>query len=110
MRKLPVAALVVALSAIFATQAFAARTVRVGDDYFVRKGDPPTVTVSKGTRVTWRWVGRDLHNVVVRRGPVKFRSDYKDAGTFSRKMRRRGTYKIVCLIHEFDMKMTLRVQ
>ncbi len=110
MRKLLVAALVAIASAIFATQAFAARTVKVGDDYFVRKGDPPTVTVTKGTRVTWRWVGDDFHNLVVTRGPRKFQSDYQDSGRFSRKLRRRGTYKIVCTVHQPDMRMTLKVR
>ncbi len=105
-----VAALVAALAATFASSALAARTVKVGDDYFVRKGDPPRVTVSKGTRVTWRWVGRDFHNLAVTRGPVKFRSAYKDSGTYSRKMRRRGTYRIVCTVHQPDMRMTLRVR
>ena len=110
MRKLLVAALVAIVSAIFATQAFAARTLKVGDDYFVRKGDPPTVIVTKGTRVTWRWVGDDFHNLVVTRGPRKFQSDYQDSGSFSRKLRRRGTYKIICTVHAPDMRMTLKVR
>jgi plastocyanin len=113
MRKLLVAALVAALSALavaFATQALAAtRTVRIGDDYYVRKGSPPTVTVAKGTRVRWRWVGDEMHNVVVTKGPVKFRSSLKDSGTYSRTMRRTGTYKIHCTIHQPDMRMTLKV-
>ena len=110
MRKLLVAVLIAAVSAVLATQAFAAtRNVNVGDDYFLRKGKAPTVTVSKGTRVTWKWVGKDLHNLAVTRGPVKFRSSYKEDGTFSRKLRRTGTYKIVCTIHQPDMRMTLKV-
>ena len=110
MRKLLVAALVVALSSIFVSQAFASRSIKIGDDYFVRKGSKPTVTVSKGTKVTWRWTGNDIHNVSVRRGPVKFRSDVKTSGRFSRTMRRRGTYKIVCTVHQPAMAMTLKVR
>ena len=108
MRTLLVAALVAAIPAVFASQALAARSVKVGDDFFVRKGSPPTVTVSKGTRVTWRWVGKDFHNLAVTRGPAKFRSDYQDSGRFSRKMRKRGTYKIICTVHS-GMRMTLKV-
>ena len=109
MRKLLVAALLV-VPAIFAAQALAAtRSVKIGDDYFVRKGSVPTVTVKKGTRVTWHWRGKDTHNLTVTKGPVKFRSSYKDSGSFSRKMRRAGTYTIVCTIHAPDMKMKLRV-
>ncbi len=110
MRKLLVTAVIAALSAVLATQALAAtRSVKVGDDYYVREGSPPTVTVKRGTKVTWRWAGRDLHNVAVYRGPVKFRSSLKESGTFSRTVNRTGTYKIHCTIHQPDMRMTLKV-
>ncbi len=92
-----------------APAAAATKTVKVGDDWFVRDASPRTVEVPKGTTVQWRWVGDDDHNVSVRRGPVTFRSDLKDSGTFSRKMRRKGTYKIICTIHQPDMRMTLKV-
>jgi plastocyanin len=109
MRKLFVAVLVIAVLAVAAAQALAAtRSVKIGDDYFVRKGSTPTVTVRKGTKVTWRWTGKDLHNIAVTKGPAKFRSSYKDSGSFSRTVRRAGTYTIVCTIHS-GMKMKLRV-
>jgi plastocyanin len=110
MRKLLVASLVAAASAVLAAQALAAtRSVKVGDDYFVRKGSVPTVTVRKGTTVTWRFAGKDLHNVKVSKGPAKFGSSYKDSGTFSKRVTRTGTYTIVCSIHQPDMKMRLKV-
>jgi plastocyanin len=110
MRKLLVASLIAAVSAVLATQALAAtRSVKVGDDYFVRKGSVPTVTVRKGTTVTWRFAGKDLHNVKVSKGPAKFGSSYKDSGTFSKRVTRTGTYTIVCSIHQPDMKMRLKV-
>ena len=110
MRKLLVATLIAAASAVLATQALAAtRSVKVADDYFVRKGSVPTVTVKKGTKVTWRWAGKEMHNVAVTKGPVKFRSSYKDSGTYSKTLRSTGTYTIVCSIHQPDMKMKLRV-
>jgi plastocyanin len=110
MRKLLVAMLIAAASAVLATQALAAtRSVKVGDDYFVRKGSVPTVTVKKGTKVTWRWTGKDLHNLAVTKGPVKFRSSFKSSGTFSKRVTRTGTYTIVCTIHQPDMSMRLKV-
>jgi plastocyanin len=110
MRKLLVAVLIAAASAILATQALAAtRSVKLGDDYFVRKGSTPTVTVKKGTKVTWRFAGKDMHNVVVTKGPAKFHSSYKSSGTFSKRVTRTGTYTIVCSIHQPDMRMKLRV-
>ena len=105
-RLLPIA---LVLSLVLAAPAAAAtRNVKVGDDYFVRKGSTPTITVRKGMTVTWRFRGNDLHNVAVTKGPVRFHSPYKDSGSFSKKMRKAGRYTIVCTIHS-GMKMKLRV-
>ena len=66
--------------------------------------------MSKGTTVKWNWRGTRPHNVLVRSGPVSFESVVKRSGSFRRKMRRKGTYRIVCSIHAPDMAMTLRVK
>jgi plastocyanin len=108
MRLLPIA-LILTL-AIAAPAGAATRNVKVGDDYYVRAGNPPTVTVTRGTTVKWNWRGRRQHNVVVQRGPVSFQSALKRSGSFKRKLRRAGTYRIVCSIHAPDMAMTLRVR
>ncbi len=106
MKKLTLPALAaVAATAAFAPPAIAAKTVRVDDDVF----RPGSLTISSGTTVVWRWVGDNPHNVTVTRGPVKFRSSTKRSGTFSRRMRRGGRYRIVCTIHP-GMDMTLRVR
>jgi plastocyanin len=110
MRKLLVLFAIAVASAALAVPALAAtRSVKVGDDYFVRKGSIPTVTVKKGTKVTWRWSGKDLHNLAVTKGPAKFRSSFKSSGTYSKRVTRTGTYTIVCTIHQPDMAMKLRV-
>ena len=110
MRKLLILMLIAATSAVLAVPALAAtRSVKVADDYFVRKGSVPTVTVKKGTTVTWRWAGKEMHNVAVTKGPVKFRSSFKSKGSYSKRVTRAGTYKIVCTIHQPDMAMKLRV-
>ena len=105
MKKLALPALAaVAAIAFLAPSASAVSVVRVGDDFF----RPGTLTVKKGTTVRWRWVGDDPHNVTVTRGPVKFRSSTKSSGTYSKRLRRAGRYRIVCTIHP-GMDMTLRV-
>jgi plastocyanin len=109
MRKLPLVLILAPLVAA-APAAAATRNVKIGDDYFVRPGSVPSVTVSKGATVRWNWRGSRQHNVVVRSGPVSFQSALKRSGSFRRKMRRRGTYKIVCSIHAPDMAMTLKVK
>lgn len=87
------------------------RTIKVGDNYFVRDGSKPTVTVTRLTRVRWTWVGDSLHNVVVSRGPVKFRSKRMTSGSYTRTMKLRGTYRIYCDVHgAADQSMILRVR
>jgi plastocyanin len=110
MRKLIASLLVVAALGVVATQAFAAsRSVAVGDDYFVSKGSPKTITVKRGTRVTWRFKGSSIHNVDARKGPVHFRSSYKRSGSFSKRLTTPGTYVVYCDVHSPDMRMRIRV-
>jgi plastocyanin len=108
MRPLPIALILAVVLA--APAAAATRNVKVGDDYFVRRGDPPTVRVFKGTTVKWNWAGSRQHNVVVVSGPATFQSALKRSGSFKRKMKRVGTYRINCSIHAPDMAMTLKVR
>src|SRR3954465_15951219 len=100
MRKLIVIALAAAAVAVLAASALAAtRSVKVGDNYYVRPSGVPKVTVSKGTTVAWHFRGSAPHSGAVSRGPVKFNSGVRSSGTFRKKMRRRGTYTIYCKIH-----------
>ena len=108
MRLLPIALI---LTLVIAAPAGAAtKNVKIGDDYYVRAGNRPTVSVVRGTTVKWNWRGSRQHNVVVQSGPVNFQSALKRSGSYKRKMRRAGTYKIICSIHAPDMAMTLRVR
>lgn len=89
----------------------AARSIKIGDNYFVRPSGVPVVTVARNTRVTWRWTGDSLHDVRVSSGPIRFHSKVQMTGTYSRVMTRRGTYKIFCEIHgPKDQSMVLRVK
>jgi plastocyanin len=111
MRKLLILPILAALVLVGASPAVAkTRNVKVADDYFVRNSGTPTVTVKKGVIVKWNFRGRDQHNVVVSSGPASFQSPLKSSGSFKRKMKKRGTYRIICTIHQPDMRMTLRVK
>jgi plastocyanin len=88
----------------------AGKTVRVDDNYFVGPGTPPTVRVHRYDKVKWEWEGSGPHNVTVTRGPVRFHSPTKSSGTYSKRLTRRGTYKIICTLHRPTMRMTLRVR
>jgi plastocyanin len=112
MRKLIVMALAVGCLGVLASVAMAAtRSVKVGDDYYVRSKGVPTVTVSKGTKVKWRFGTGTPHNVTVKSGPATFRSGTKTSGTYTKKVTKRGTYTIYCTIHGFkDQRMKLVVK
>ena len=105
-------AMVSALGLVAATGgvagARASTTIQVDDDFF----SPDSKTVSKGTKVKFKWVGTDEHDVVKKSGPGgAFGSGPTDAPgvNFSKKFKKVGKYKIICTLHE-GMKMKLKVK
>ena len=91
----------------------ARKTVKVGDNYFT----PQTVTVDRGTTITWRWPGYevagDVHDVGLMSGPKgvkKFRSEAAATDySFKRKLTVPGRYKLGCSLHE-GMRMSIKVR
>ena len=112
MRKLIVMALVVGCLGTLASMAMASsRSIKVGDNYYVRPAGVPKITVSKGTRVKWRFGTGTPHTVTVKSGPARFSSGVRSSGSYSRKLTKRGTYVIYCTIHGFsDQRMKLVVK
>ena len=77
-------ALVLTLSLTVAAPAFAKpRSIKIGDNFFVRSSGVPTVKVKHGKVVKWNWTGRHEHNVVAS-GPASFHSALKSSGSFSK--------------------------
>lgn len=107
MKRFVIALAALAVCGLIAVPAFAAtRNVTVGDTFFRSK----TVTVKRNTTVKWTWRGVLPHNVKVTSGPVKFKSKTKGKGySYSRKLTRKGTYRILCTIHPGVMRMTIKV-
>jgi plastocyanin len=112
LRKLLAPAVVVCLLGPAVAPALAAtKKVTVGDNYFVRDGGVPKVTVSKGTKVRWVWKGKSLHNVKVTKGPARFGSPSKTSGAYAKKVTKAGTYTLVCTVHgarDQSMKLVVR--
>jgi plastocyanin len=100
-------ALTIVAMAVPAVSALAssAKTVKVEDNLFFAK----KLTINRGTKVTWKWVGVLRHNVVVHQGPSFFTSKTQVRGSFSHTFTARGTYSLVCTIHK-NMKMTVVVR
>jgi plastocyanin len=78
--------------------------VTVGDNFF----KPRKLSVVTGMRVHWVWRGLAEHNVTVSSGPVRFHSRDKTSGDYARTLRKPGTYRIVCTIHGFRMRIKAR--
>jgi plastocyanin len=112
MKKLLAAIAVAGLAAALAVPALAStKTVKIGDNYFVRSANNATVSIHKGSSLKFVWRGSAPHNVVKRKGPGgSFRSPVKvHGGTWTHKFTRAGTYKLVCTIHS-GMKLTVKVR
>jgi plastocyanin len=112
MKKLLAATAVVGVAAATAIPAFAGtKTVKIGDNYFVRHGSTPTVTISKGSSLKFVWSGHAPHNVVKKKGPgAAFHSPVKThGGTYTHKFTRGGSYRLVCTIHT-GMALNVKVR
>lgn len=108
MTRIVLIALVLTLSLTVAAPALAKpRSVKIGDNFFVRASGVPTVKVRHGKVVKFKWTGHHEHNVVAS-GPASFHSSLKSTGSFSKKVTKKGTYTIICQIHS-GMRMKLKV-
>jgi plastocyanin len=106
-RLIAVLAAVSLVAALFAVPALArTRSVAVRDNVF----SPRSLTIKRNDTLVFRWRGDNPHNVVATRGPVRFRSSVKETGTYRKKFTRRGSYRIICTIHQPSMRMTVRVR
>ena len=91
----------------------AAKTVRVGDNYFT----PQSLTVNRGTTITWRWPSYtqagDVHDIKLLSGPTGVKKFHSVAAStdysFKRRLTVPGTYRLGCSLHH-DMRMTVRVR
>lgn len=101
---------VAALPALSGTATAAPKaTIFVGDNFFKPRGK----VVRRGTIVRFRWIGRNPHNVVKRRGPgprFRSRTTRRRGVNYAKRFRRRGNYLLVCTIHPREMRMRLRVR
>lgn len=104
-----VATLVVVCVLASSALARGSTTITVDDDFF----SPTSKTIPSGTKVKFNWIGSDKHDVVKKKGPgPRFDSGTTDAQgvNFTTKLKKRGTYRIICTVHPEDMKLKLKVE
>jgi plastocyanin len=68
------------------------------------------VSIPRGTRFTWRFVGQVAHDVTLASGPVGFSSPSRSRGTYSYRFTRPGTYRLFCSLHPALMTQIVRVR
>jgi len=99
-----------ALSPLGGTAAAAQKTtITLGDNFFA----PAKKTVRRGTKVRFKWIGGNPHNVTKRRGPgPQFASRTTSARgvNFAKRFKKRGTYRLICTIHPGEMRLKLTVR
>lgn len=108
---LPIAALaLVALLALGGTASAAPKTtVKLGDNFF----EPAKKTIRRGTKVRFRWIGSNPHNVTKKSGPggrFASRTTSSDGVNFAKRFAKAGTYRLICTIHPSTMRLTLKVR
>jgi plastocyanin len=106
MRKLLVTLVAVTvLAGLGATHAFAGtKSVAVADNYF----STSSVSIHKGSKVTWRWSHTDNRHNVTSKG--HFHSKTSTSGTFSATFTKAGTYTVICTLHPTQMRMKVHVK
>jgi plastocyanin len=107
----PVAALAAGVALLASGPADAGRVqkVQVGSNFYA----PGAKTVKAGDKVRFAWDGTsfELHDVNVRKGPVKFKSPLQAGGSWTtKKLTKPGKYLLFCSQHPEEMKMTLAVK
>jgi plastocyanin len=107
MRKLIPVAVVATIGVSLATiPAFAAtKTISVRDNSF----SPKSTTVKRNTVIRFTWRGSNPHNVISTSArkikPIATRT----SGSVSRKLTKKGTYRMLCSIHEgMTLKITVK--
>ncbi len=74
----------------------ATRTVSIKDIDF----HPKRLVIAKGDTVTWKFQDAVVSHNVTSRGTLRFRSSQtKQAGKYSVRFTKSGTYRYVCTIH-----------
>jgi plastocyanin len=104
---------VVALAAAMAAPGVLARgepeaTITVGNNFL----SPAKKTISRGTKLEFRWVGGERHHIVKTKGPggdIHSPATSKRGVHLAHTFNKRGTYKFVCTFHPTEMHLKLTV-
>jgi plastocyanin len=83
-------------------------TITVGNNFL----SPSKKTISRGTKLEFRWVGGERHHIVKTEGPggaIQELATSKKGVNLAHTFNKRGTYRFVCTIHPTEMHLKLTV-
>src|SRR3954451_22244897 len=109
MRKSLLLPLVAVVAAVPVSMADAAKKppvkiTHLSDDFF-NKGK---LTIKKGTIVNWKWKTDDDHTVTEING--KFSSKDTRNGNYRHRCKKKGTFRVYCLVHPTVMRQKIVVK
>lgn len=111
-RLLALAGAAALLAAVVAPVAGPSASAATGKSVVVRniKFNPGSLTIARGSTVTWRFDDETTKHNVISRGAKRFKnSPVKGSGTYSVRFTRRGIYRYVCSLH-IGMKGVITVR
>ena len=111
-RLLALAGAAALLAAVAAPVAGPSASAATGKSVVVRniKFNPGSLTIARGSTVTWRFDDETTKHNVISRGAKRFKSSpVKGSGTYSVRFTRRGIYRYVCSLH-IGMKGVITVR
>lgn len=100
---------VTAVMVVGFAQAAPAATIAVGNNFL----SPSEKTISAGTKLRFKWAGGVTHKIVKSKGPggeIKSPATRSKGVHLAKVLRKRGTYRFICVIHPTEMKTKVVVR
>jgi plastocyanin len=89
------------------------KTVKVSDDVYM----PTKITIYRKDSIKWVWVdpttlapGTTDNSHTVTEANDRFTSEEMTSGTYKKKFKKTGTYRIICAVHPDTMRMKVKVK
>jgi plastocyanin len=100
---------IVSAMAIGVAQAAPAATITVGNNFL----SPGSKTIGAGTKLRFKWLGGERHKIVKSKGPggdIRSPATSAKGVNLAKVLRKRGTYRFICVFHPTEMKTKVVVR
>jgi plastocyanin len=100
---------IASLLALSIAQAAPAATITVGNNFLA----PASKTINAGAKLRFKWVGGERHKIVKSKGPggdIRSPATSAKGVNLAKILRKRGTYRFICVFHPTEMKTKVVVR